>query len=162
MTDSPRDTGPDEMPELGENLETPPMLTLLEKLQAEVPPESVDQLWLFPPRRAAGTETAVAVLAVVQDDPERLRVVTAHYSATRDKRGKLQVQHRILEHGSAAPDRLDRVIDGVLRRLDESLPSHPPRTEAIGGDPTKWFGLLHELRRTPPTSSVARPGGPRY
>ncbi|MGH7482712.1 MAG: hypothetical protein ACRELV_11205 [Longimicrobiales bacterium] len=159
----PRDPEGVETPELGDALEPPPLLTLLEFVQRDVPPESVDQLWMFPPRRVAGTETAVVVLAIRTEDGQRRRVLTAHYSASRDRRGKLTVRHDFEEHGAAAPDRLDRVIDGVLRRLDETLPPHPPRTETIGGDPTRWFALLHDLRRTPPNArTLAWTGRARY
>ncbi|MGH7476019.1 MAG: hypothetical protein ACRELD_07000 [Longimicrobiales bacterium] len=122
---------------------------MLERLETEVPPVTIHELWIFPPRRTAGTETGVLVLAIESPDDHRFRVLTTTYTASRDKRGRLTVHHVTVEHGAADADRLQRVMQGVVRRVDESLPTLPPRAEHIGGDRDRWLATLASLRALP-------------
>ncbi len=193
---SDRDDDATREPEFEPPVEPPPLLTTLEHIAIEIDSARIDELWIFPPRRAAGVETAVIVLALRDisgpasvagsetrrpalesaageiapggedpgpspspspgSSPARRRILTVHYTANRDRRGRLQVQHTSDEHGSAVPGRMGSVIEGVLRRMDESLPPRPPRHERLDGDPVRWSALLESIRRTPP-----RPSGDR-
>lgn len=149
-------------PRLQPPAETPPIVTTLERMGESLQPARIERLWIFPPRRAAGQETAVVVATLLPEtaDEPRRRVFTAHYVAIRDRRGRLDVQHALAEHAAARPDRLDAAIDGVLRRLDDTLPSLPPRIERIDGDPLRWHAVLDALRALPP--AVARGVDVRY
>ena len=140
-------------------LEPPALVTALEAAAEEVPPETIDEVWIFPPHRAAGVETAVAVFALLPGDEGLRRIITLHYSATRDRRGRLGVEHAMDEHGAAAAVRMGRIIDGVLRRLDAALPPEPPRRVRTGGELRRWAELVEELRTRPP---VASGGATRY
>ncbi len=154
-------------------VEPPALHVALEAVAAEIPASAVDDLWIFAPRRSAGVETGVLVLALFADAPTdpapvgpprdpnaRRRILTAQYTAERDRRGRLHVRHALVEHGAAAPGRMPRVIEGVLRRMDESLPAQPPRHEHIEGDPIRWAALLEVLRTRP--IAVARERDFRY
>ena len=127
----------------------------LEALARHVPVESIDQLWIFPTRRVAGAFSTVIVVSANDDtNPERRRILTAHYTVRVDKRGRLSTQELALEHGAAPADRLGRLIDGVLRRLDEELLSEPPNEAAIGGDADRWSALVASLSDPSPAGTA--------
>jgi len=115
---------------------------LLERLNTSVPFESIDELWLFPTRRIAGVESTVVVLALYTDKPDRRRVATAHFKATRNKRGEAKVETDLRDHAIAPADRLTRVIDGVLRRLGDDLSTTPPRSARISAAEDRWLALI--------------------
>lgn len=117
---------------------------LLERLVVAVPPESIDELWVFPTRRWAGVESTVLVLSLYSDEPDRRRVVTVHFKATRNKKGEAAVETILEDHAVAPADRLTRVIDGVLRRLGDDLAA-TPRTARISGDAERWEALIESI-----------------
>ena len=117
---------------------------LLERLATSVPPESIDELWLFPTRRVQGIESTVLVLARYTDEADRRRVETVHFKATRNKRGEASVDTQLEDHAIAPADRLTRVIDGVLRRLGDDLAA-TPRAARISGDPLRWEALIESF-----------------
>ena len=115
---------------------------LLDRMTTAVPFESIDELWLFPTRRIAGVESTVIVLALYTDQPDRRRVATAHFKATRNKRGEAKVETDLRDHAIAPADRLTRVIDGVLRRLGDDLATTPPKSARISGQEDRWLALV--------------------
>lgn len=117
---------------------------LLERLAQTVPPISIDELWLFPTRRVQGVESTVIVLARYTDEPDRRRVETVHFKATRNKRGEAAVETQLEDHAIAPADRLTRVIDGVLRRLGDDL-SATPRAARISGEQERWDALVESV-----------------
>ncbi len=121
-------------------------------LARRVPVATIDRLWIFPTRRVAGAYSTVVVVAAFDPDGnDRRRVLTAHYTVRVDRRGRLSTQGAVLEHGAAPADRLGRLIEGVLRRLDEDLLSEPPHTAAIEGHASRWHALVAAL--SDPTAS---------
>jgi hypothetical protein len=117
---------------------------LLERLSAELAVSAIDELWLFPTRRLTGFESTVVALSLYTDEPDRRRVVTAHFKATRNKRGEATVETRVDEQAVAPADRLTRVIDGVLRRLGDDLASSP-HSARISGQPERYEALIEAL-----------------
>jgi hypothetical protein len=117
---------------------------LLERLAVAVPPGSIDELWIFPTRRRAGVESTVLVLSLYSDEPDRRRVATVHFKATRNKKGEATVETILEDHAVAPADRLTRVIDGVLRRLGDDLAA-TPRTARISGDAERWEALIEAI-----------------
>jgi len=106
-------------------------------------PESMDRLWIFPPRVRGRKESGlVAVSRFHPDEPERRVLLTAPYSAERTGTG-LQVQLGLEEQGEAPPDRLPRVMDGVVRRSGDELGE--AREVELGGDPERFRELLGEF-----------------
>lgn len=131
--------------------EPPPtqIQSLLRSLAGRVPPELIDQVWVFPARLRERSETAVVVATAFHpDDPERRRVLTAHYLARRGEKGKMDVQEMVLDHAVAPAERLPAVIEGVVRRLDDDLAALEPKQRDIGGDVEAWLALLEELGPT--------------
>ena len=109
-----------------------------------VPPARVEQVWVFPPRQIGAKESGLAVLvAVPLDDEARRMIYTLRYEAITEK-GKTTRADRLEEQGTVPPDRVDRIIDGVVRRLEGADPS-PPDIRDTGRDPEAWRALLEEL-----------------
>ena len=75
------------------------------------------------------------------DDGAR-RLYTAPYVAERTGTS-LSVENRITEEGQAPPNRLARVMQGVVRRSEIDLGE--PRMVEIAGDPEKLRALLDEF-----------------
>lgn len=134
-----RDAGP---PDDGDDLPDAPLFALLRTLEDRIAPESIDRLWIFPPRRIEAGETAVVVVAAFpQADPERRRVYAAHYTALDESD-----HHRlaVTEYGVAPTDRVDRLVEEVVDRIKDE-PASAPRWFHIRGDPLRWDQALHEL-----------------
>jgi hypothetical protein len=117
---------------------------LLQQLPQHVPVELIDQLWIFPPRRVAIGESIVIVIGGRDADDQRRRVMTAHFTVARSRKGIAQVGARFDEHGTAQEDAVPRIVQGVLRRLGEEVGAEP-REEQISGDIRRWDALIIEL-----------------
>lgn len=117
----------------------------LDDLASRIPIAQIDRVWIFPTRRVAGAYSTVIVIAAFEDDGPasegRRRVLTAHYTARVDRRGRIAVEAALDEHGAASVDRIGRVVEGVLRRLDEELLASPPQEAHIGGNVERWAAL---------------------
>lgn len=109
------------------------------------PPERLAQVWLFPPRRVAAKESGLAVLVVTADDAadERRTIWTLRYEAEAGKGGKVARTDALEEQGTVPADRVDRIVDGVVRRLDGE--GGPPDVRELEGDEEAWRALLEEL-----------------
>jgi len=130
--------------------EAAPIFALLNGLAERLGIASIDQVWLFPPRRVADAETAVVVLSVFHDDDDdRRRVFTAHYAALTDRKGQLEIEEHIEERGIAPVERIGRLVEGVLQRVEDELAAAPPRAARIAGDPGLWSDLVESLRTDP-------------
>lgn len=105
--------------------------------------ESVDRLWIFPPRIRGRKESGLLVVSRFADDgaPGRRRLFTAGYTAERTGKG-LVVDWTLAEQGSAPPDRLPPVMDGVMRRAGDE--GDEAREVGIGGDAGTLERLLGE------------------
>jgi hypothetical protein len=110
-----------------------------------IPPERVEQVWLFPPRRVGAKESGLAVLVVTaQDDAEAGRTIwTVRYDAETGKGGKTTAANTLEEQGTVPPDRVGRIVDGVVRRLEAE--SDAPDVRELAGDTAEWRALLLEL-----------------
>ena len=122
---------------------------LLHRVGQHVPVPLIDYLWIFPPRRVAAGDSVVFVVAAFDDDPVRRRVITAHFTIARNRKGQAVVNARFDEHGSAPGHALTRIVDGVLHRLGEDVETSPretsPREQLIAGDVEQWNALVVEL-----------------
>ncbi len=121
---------------------------LLQRVEAQLPIDTLDSLWIFPTRRAGSVESTVVVASCVSTDPDRRTVFTAHFTTLRDKKGRPTVQERFQEHAAAPAEAIARVVDGVVRRLGEDA-IRPPRMESVAGDPARFDALIVELGGTP-------------
>lgn len=117
-----------------------------------IPPATVDEVWLFPPRPSGEKESGLAVLSVLPGEgerPDRRGLFTLRYDAEPERTPKGKPTGRMLradtleEQGVAPADRLDRIVDGVVRRLGGA--GDAPRVRQVGGDEARWAELLREL-----------------
>jgi hypothetical protein len=143
----------------------------LQALGERLDPATLDRVWIFPPlvrgRRERGLLAASRFLAPQEGGPEGdaeahpeapseahpavhredgagapRTLFTAPYTAERTGRG-LTLEWDLVEQGSAPPDRLPRVMRGVVRRADSQLGD--PREVELAGDPERFHALLDEL-----------------
>lgn len=125
--------------ELGPGVPEAVSLTL-RLLERELGAESMDRLWIFPPLVRGRRERGLMAVSCYDDETRRLYTVA--YTAERTGTG-IDFEPLLREEGSAPPDRLPRVIDGVVRR--SGLESGSPREVRIGGDPLVFEALLSEF-----------------
>jgi hypothetical protein len=131
---------------------------LLRRLETLVPVTSLDEVWIFPTRRAAGAESTVLVLSTFSPAPERRRVGAVHFRVVRDRTGRATVEQSLQEYATAPPAAVPRVVEGVVRRLGAEA-ERPPRLEAIGGDAARFEALIRELGGAP-KAEATEPGTP--
>ncbi len=101
----------------------------------------IDRLWVFPPVIIGRKERGLVAASCFTEDSAR-RLYTAPYAAERTGTS-LSVESSIAEEGQAPPDRLARVMQGVVRRSEIDLGE--PRMVKIAGDPEKLRALLDEF-----------------
>ena len=122
------------------------MIRILEFVREKIPLETVDRIWIFPPLVRGRKEWGLVAVSCLTEDPERRDLLTARYSAELTGQG-LTFESGLTSEGSAPPDRLPRVMDGVVRRSDLQLGE--PREEKIGGDAERFQALLHSMGQEP-------------
>lgn len=114
-------------------------------LGGSVPPGSLDRLWIFPPASRGRVERGLLVASLlIPDDPERRVVVTLRYTAEETGKG-ITFTPVLQEEGVAPPDRLPRIIAGVVRR--SGMESGDPLELSIQGSPDTFEQQLAELDR---------------
>lgn len=111
--------------------------------------ERVDRLWIFTPHQRKARETGLIVLSLFPEDAvlgEARALLTVRYVAEQTK-DKLQLRETVTEEGWTSPERIDRVIVGVLERAGET--TGDPIEERIEGGleswPEGWRQLLARL-----------------
>jgi hypothetical protein len=122
----------------------------LASVSDRIPPERVEQVWLFPPRRVGARESGLAVLVVAAEDAaEAGRTIwTVRYDAETGKGGKTAAAaHALEEQGTVPLDRVGRIVDGVVRRLEAE--SDAPDVRELAGHAAEWRALLVELGAPP-------------
>lgn len=102
-------------------------------------PTRVDRLWIFPPLVRGRREKGLVAASRFADD--RRELYTAPYEAERTGRG-LFLEMTLTPQGEAPPERLPRVMDGVVRRSEET--GGEPREVDIGGRLESWQDFLDE------------------
>ncbi len=101
----------------------------------------IDRLWVFPPLIRGRKEWGLVAASCFTHGGAR-RLFTAQYSAERSGTS-LTVDAGMAEEGQAPPERLLRVMTGVVRRSEIDLGE--PRTVEIAGDPAKFEALMNEF-----------------
>jgi hypothetical protein len=117
----------------------------LVELASVVTRERIDRVWIFSARRVGERESRVVVFSLfVPEDARRDRreIVTARLD--RPLSGRHLVKPVITVEGVAPEDRVDRVIAGVLTRLNEAAEN--PMVAEVGGVEERWEALLVSLR----------------
>ncbi len=140
--DKPSDTTPGSDDPHADPLPDAPLFALLRRVHDDVGSDRIDRMWVFPPRRLEAAETAVVVVAAFPDDDhDRRRVYAAHYTALEDADEPRLV---LREFGTAPTDRVGRLVEEVVERLNDDS-AGAPRSHRIEGDAHRWNEVLHGL-----------------
>lgn len=126
---------------------------LMENLGAQIDTAAIDELWVFPTQRSAGVESTVFVLSFFEEDDKMRRVDTAHFRTTRNKRGEPTIDMKLVEHAVAEAERIPRVIEGVLKRMDD-FAAAPPSYARIEKNPERWNQVVEELTNLKPNETL--------
>ncbi len=127
-------------PEPEPELEPGTLADFMDRLSSRIPVDRIEEIWIFPPRKAGFGDSTVLAVSAFEADPDRRRIATGQFSVTKDPKGKPIIEEAINEHGTAPADRVSRVIEGVLRRMGDDL-SAVPRHITIAGDLQAWARL---------------------
>ncbi|HEX8244377.1 MAG TPA: hypothetical protein VF541_12800, partial [Longimicrobium sp.] len=73
----------------------------------------------------------------------RRTIWTLRYEAEAGKGGRVARTDALEEQGTVPPDRVDRIVEGVVRRLDGE--GGAPDVRELEGDAEAWRALLDEL-----------------
>jgi hypothetical protein len=114
----------------------------LRMLGEKVGVTEIDRLWIFPPLIRGRREWGLVAASVYTGQDERRRLLSLAYVAERTGQG-LSVVHDLDEQGEAPPDRLPRVMDGVVRRGGEEMGE--PREVVLEGATGTFDELLKEF-----------------
>ena len=125
---------------------------LMDNLASQIDVGTIDELWVFPTQRSAGVESTVFVLSFLEENNMR-RVMTAHFRATRNKRGEPTVEHKLNDQALAEAERIPRVIDGVLKRMDD-FAAAPASYARIDCKPERWAAVVEVLSNLKPTDPL--------
>lgn len=129
--------------------QNPHLGAALARVAALFPAARLAQAWIFPPRRVAAKESGLAVLVVSAEDPadNRRTIWTLRYELEAGKGGKVDRTDHLDEQGTVPPDRVDRIVEGVVRRLEGE--GGAPDVRELDGDAEAWRALLAELGAPP-------------
>lgn len=113
----------------------------LRALESQVGAPRLDRLWIFPPLRNGRRETGVVAAGCYTESPRHLLVTLAYRS---EETGKgVAFESTFQEEGEAPADRLPRIMEGVVRRLDGGAGN--PRSARVDGDPDAFREIVQEL-----------------
>jgi hypothetical protein len=114
---------------------------VLQEIRNRVGGDMVDRVWIFPPLIRGRKEWGLVAVSSLTQDPDRRTLYTARYSAELTGTGS-SLDCGITVEGDAPPDRLPRVMDGVVRRSDLQLGE--AREVKIRGESDKLSALVTE------------------
>ena len=114
---------------------------LLALLGERIGEDAVDRVWIFPPLVKGRKEWGLVAVSCLVHDPLRRSLVTGRYHAELTGQG-MTFEPQILTEGSAPPERLPVVMDGVVRRSELQLGI--PRVVDVGGNPQRFQAMLEE------------------
>lgn len=121
---------------------TDALRAVLAGIPARVAVERLDRVWVFPPKEIGSRESGLVVIAALPEEEPvadgHRRLLTLQYDSDR---GRPRAAPRVIvtEQGSAPPDRIPRVIAGVVARLSEQ---EEPAEHPVGGCAEEWHRLL--------------------
>ena len=113
---------------------------------------TMDRIWIFPPLVRGRKEWGLVAVSCMTDGPSQRTLVTGRYQAEMTGKG-MMFQPEFMSEGAAPPDRLPRIMDGVVRRSDLQL--GVPRETEIGGDLDLFRNLLVEYGWNDPSDGPA-------
>jgi len=126
---------------------------LLALLGAQLGIPLLDRIWVFPPLVKGRREWGLVAVSLLTGDPDRRELVTGRYSAELTGSGVI-FHPEVSSEGEAPPERLPRIMDGVVRR--SGLHLGLPREIRIEGDPERFENVLMAYG-SPSEPHVSRP-----
>ena len=120
---------------------------VLQVIQDRLGAEKVDRVWIFPPLVRGRKEWGLVAVSGHTEDPSLRVLYTARYTAELTGNG-ITFDSELSLEGSAPPDRLPRVMDGVIRRSDLQLGE--AKEVEILGDPECFQALVKAYGWEPP------------
>lgn len=146
MSEAPETREAPEASDAPDTRDAPEVVSLLRAVERRLEVGEIDRFWVFSERAVGRARSTLVVLSAYEESGDRRRVLTARNSpeetAPDNGRG---VRHRLIEEGIAPADRIGRLVEGVLRRLDDELPEEDPVLFDIGGDADRWAAALEDL-----------------
>jgi len=110
--------------------------------------DRLDRLWVFPPSRLGRVERGLLVASLlIPDDPDRRLLVTLRYTSEETGKG-ISFDPLLQEEGVAPPDRLPRIIAGVVRR--SGVEGGDPTELSVGGSQdtySHWLASMEQAAR---------------
>ncbi len=114
---------------------------LLSLVETRIGPENIDRVWIFPRLVKGRKEWGLVAVSCFEPDPTQRNLLTCRYSAELTGAG-VDFQPELASQGVAPPDRMGRIMDGVVRRSD--LPLGTPREVEIRGSPDRFQDLRRD------------------
>jgi len=114
---------------------------VLQEIRERVDVERIDRVWVFPPLIRGRREWGLVAVSALASEETQRTLFTARYSAELQGSGT-SLEFEITAEGEVPPDRLPRVMDGVVRRSDLQLGD--ARETEIGGDREVYSALVEE------------------
>ena len=121
---------------------SPAQIQLIRSLPERFGIERIRRVWIFAAHQGKSRETGLLVVSLLADEAGTKglqALVTLRYTAEVVK-GTLKIDDSTTEEGWAPPERIDRVIEGVLARGGEE--AGEPYEARIDGDEERWSELL--------------------
>jgi hypothetical protein len=120
---------------------------LLEQLRQQVGETEIDLLWIFAPDPGKPAPGGVLVASAYEPAaPDRRRVFTSHFVRRTETGSPSRISVAVAEHGTAPLERLERVIAGVLRRVEDGPAATPPHLVRLEGNAERWATLAAALQ----------------
>lgn len=112
-------------------------------LAQRVDSSRIDRLWVFPPTLRGRRESGLLVASLlIPNEADRRVLVTLRYTAEETGKGVV-FEPALQEEGTAPPDRLPRIIAGVVRR--SGMEGGDPREIPVEGHPETFEQWLADL-----------------
>ncbi|MQA92454.1 MAG: hypothetical protein GEU90_19875 [Gemmatimonas sp.] len=124
---------------------TPTQRGLLLELPEQFGVVNIDRIWIFSARPGKTRETGLFVISLLPSNEHvasHRTLFTLRYRVE-SINGKLQRIADRTEEGRAPPERIDRIIAGVLSRAGDD--AGDPMEAVIEGDLDRWQALLAAL-----------------
>lgn len=126
--------------------DVPEVIFLLQAVERRLDIGEIDRFWVFSERAVGSARSTLVVLSAYEESGDRRRVLTARNAPEETAPGNGRgARHRVVEEGIAPADRIGRLVEGVLRRLDDEVPEEDPVLFEIGGNAERWAAALEDL-----------------
>ena len=114
---------------------------VLQAIRERIQVEEVDRVWIFPPLIRGRREWGLVAVSTGVTESDSRTLLTARYSAELKGSGT-SLDFEIAAQGDVPPDRLPRVMDGVVRRSHLQLGD--AKEVVVAGDSEAYAALVEQ------------------